>query len=425
MQHKHLKIGPGGLMYVIIAALILAVAIYTQANLLFWGFGLMVGGLTVSVTLTVVMMHQLSLQRVLPSHGVAGEPIVLRYTIVNHKRWIPVFGLLIGESWGRSLRSYTKTGPISEHPGRLLGRPFGWVLHLGARQTVQAEAPCWPMRRGFLDFEKVAVSTSFPFGVIRRIVVFELPGQVLVYPHLWRINRQMLHNLSNVDPYRRSRVERPGGHEDFFGLRQYRAGDSLKMIDWKRSARTGNLITREMTRPCPPRIMIALDLSDCKPLPTQNNPATKKPPKPDAGSIEAVLSLLTPLERAVSLTASLVCDAHFHGFQIGLVVVGVQCAVYPIQHSLGHRTKMLESLSLLDESLHSDQAPHTPSPTTIYVRIKDDGLSLYHGTTLLAAQDLEQYVSQLQGGSVQILQRRRPPQARRHHLLTAGTDTWT
>ena len=94
-------IGSGGLLYLIVAALILTVATYTQTNLLFWGFGLMVGGLSVSVLLSFLMLHGLGVERVLPGHGVAFESMTLRYQITNHKRWLPVFGLVICESWGR------------------------------------------------------------------------------------------------------------------------------------------------------------------------------------------------------------------------------------------------------------------------------------------------------------------------------------
>src|SRR5688500_277275 len=112
----HFQIGPGGAMYVIVTGLILGVAIYAQANLLFWSFGLMVGGLVVSVGVSWLMMKGLEVQRLLPQHAVADEAAVLRYQVVNRKGFLPTFGLVISESWGRGGRGWRKAGPIAEHP---------------------------------------------------------------------------------------------------------------------------------------------------------------------------------------------------------------------------------------------------------------------------------------------------------------------
>src|SRR5690606_25165852 len=132
--------------------------------------------------------RSLEVQRLLPSHGVCGEPLVLRYQIKN-RSWLPVFSLVVQESWGKGARGWKRVGPIAEKPPRLKGRPIGWVLHLGPHQAIQAEATCWPLRRGPLTFERIVLSTSFPFGVVRKVVEFRHHSSLLVYPHLFRLNR--------------------------------------------------------------------------------------------------------------------------------------------------------------------------------------------------------------------------------------------
>ena len=403
--------------------MILVVAYYTQANLLYWGFGLMIGGLVVSLAISYLMMGKLQVQRILPSHGVVDEAMVVRYQIVNRKHWTVAFGLVIGEAWPRRKRRQTggdaAAGAGSDPSARLAGPPFGWVLHLGANQNVQAEAPCWPRQRGYLSFERVVISTSFPFGIVRRTVEFDLPGRVLIYPALWRIHRRMLYRLSNVDPYGHKRQAQAGGHEEFFGMRQYRVGDSLKMVDWKRSARTGQLVTREMTRPSPPQMMIALDLSQ-RPASAQPTRTRGKRRRRAQGDHQPV----DPVETAISLAASLVCDAYFHGYQVGLMVAGAAFEGYAMHHSLPHRRKLLESLSLLDVAAKGNDWQVFPAEPTVVVRPGGGGGAAPGDRAMVLTTDnIDSYVSRHAQGAQAILSPRRAGPGRREHLHNG--EAWT
>lgn len=256
-RNLRLRLGPGGFIYVVVAPLILLLAVLTQANLMFWAFGLLVGGLVVSVAMSLHVLRAVTVHRLLPTHGVAGEAMVLRYRITNTKSWMPVFNLIITETWGKKQNGWKKIGPVADPPPRLAGRPYGWVMHLGPKQSVQAEVPCWPSRRGVLHFERIELTTSFPFGVIRCALVVDHVGEVLIFPHLYRINRRLIHRMHQIDIGGVDRRERPSDTGEFFGLRSYRPGDSLKMIDWKHSARTGRART-DLLRIWPRRRHIAL-----------------------------------------------------------------------------------------------------------------------------------------------------------------------
>ncbi|MEM1097778.1 MAG: hypothetical protein AAGH92_03205, partial [Planctomycetota bacterium] len=68
-----ITLGPGGVLYLVVAALILAAAIYTQANLLFGAFGLVMGGLVVSAAWSLIAMRGVEVRREVPAAGVAGR----------------------------------------------------------------------------------------------------------------------------------------------------------------------------------------------------------------------------------------------------------------------------------------------------------------------------------------------------------------
>lgn len=415
-----LRLGPGGVVYVVVTALILGAAIYTQANLLFWAFGLMIGGFVISVLIAWQSLRVVKVQRLLPSHGVCGDAMAIRYHITN-RGWLPVFSLTIHETWGKRSWSWKRIGPIAEAPQRLRGRPHGWVLHLGPHQVIQAEALCWPLRRGRLAFEKIVLSSSFPFGIVRKVVVIEQVGEVLVYPHLYRMNRRVLYSLSHLDPSGRKQVERAGGNEEFFGIRPYRQGDSLKLIDWKHSARTGDLVAREMTQPSPPRVMILLDLTPSSGSSAVVHPARgwRKKPTPTSGSCHSEIAMSNE-EKAICLAASLVCDAHFHGYQIGLVVQGVRSTAFPVHHSLPHRTKMLEALATLDLTDHgtaTGKALERPSVIIWPGAGQKGGVRSGSATTasMLGAADLDLYVDQASLPS-EVLNRRAQATSRREEI---------
>ena len=395
MQQRKTRMhfGPGGPAFGMITALILAVAMYTQANLLFGAFGIMLGGLVVSYLWAWYTLGHITVNRISPSHGVVGEPMAVRYDITNHSR-LPVFSIIVTENWGNSFRGWKKHGPLAEKPPRLAGRPFGWIFHLGPKQRLQAEAPCWPIHRGRLSLDKIVIASGFPFGLIRRTVMLDQPDHVLVFPRIYRMNRRVLSQLATVEPAAQEQIQRGGGTEEFFGLREYRAGDSLRSIDWKHSARTGRMIAREMTQPSPPRMMVLLDLRE----------APGYQPGP-----QGALSLADLRERAVSLAASLFCDAYLKGYQLGLAVLGPPCPVHPPRHSRHHRTKLLTALAELDVHFDHISIPSVIPDITVEIRLRGSGaLRAGPEATVLTAESMAAYVGGMQTDAPALASSARP-----------------
>jgi uncharacterized protein (DUF58 family) len=245
---------------------------------------------------------------------------------------------------------------------------------------VQAEAIGFPLRRGHLKFERITLWTGFPFGVLRRVISIDQPGEMLVYPHLFRVNRKVLYRLARPDPSGRHRVERSGGTEEFYGVRDYRPGDSPKLIDWRRTARTGELITREMHHASPPKVVVALDLSRATVDGSAGNDRGDTDGAPrsptwwdrllgkrvgDDAARAATTSRREEIERAISLAASVVCDAHFRGYQTGLSLVGVAGPSFAAQHGVVHRTRMLEALARLSPVRPGEEKRVLEQPTVI------------------------------------------------------------
>lgn len=346
-------LGPSGVIFSVSTALIIAAALATQANLLFWGIGIMAGVLSVSIAWPWISVRALAVERLGMTHGVVGERVNLRYT-VRHRGRLPAFAVVITELWGQGSRGWRKAGPTAEKPPRLTRPPTGWIMHLGPRQQVQAEAPCWPMRRGHLRFERIRVSTSFPFGILRFWGDIPQASEVRVYPHIYRVRRGVLDGVSQLDRDGTIASDKPGGVEEFFGVREYRHGDRPRQIDWKRASRIGRLVTREFTRPGPPRIDLVLDLTEAQPG-EGVEPVTDKPWEEDR------------VERAVSLAASIACEAHLQGYELGMTVLGADCPSFAPRHNPQHRARMLDALATLRVAPHA--ALPSPGRATLVIRL--------------------------------------------------------
>ncbi|WP_428386755.1 DUF58 domain-containing protein [Mucisphaera sp.] len=292
----------GGWTFLAATLLVALCTVLSQANLLFFLLGLLVGAWVVNGLWSGLGLWGIEIRRVAASRALAGEATPVRY-IVTRGGWLPMGAVVIDEG---------ELGGVRQSAG--------YLLYLGRKGRGTAEALLYPERRGEIGLSRVRVRSSFPFGLTRGERWYERRAEILVYPEVYRVTRS-LQSTSGVwrDSGRADRTS-VGGDGDFSGLREYRQGDALRTIDWKRTARAGTLMVREHTRPVPPRVMICVDLMSGG---------------PDEDAIE----------RAVTLTASMACAAHGHGMPVGLVVVGSSSTVHRPHLSEPHRDGILETLA--------------------------------------------------------------------------------
>lgn len=399
-SHSRLTIGPSGGVYLFVLAASMVAAHYTQANLMFLVVGMLLGALLISLLWVWLTMRGIELERQPIDHGVTGDELVMRYLLTNQAK-LPAFSLVLTETWSRR-RDAETTDPLRELPPRLLERPSGWVMHLGPGQSVQAQTACWPMRRGDLTLSHVALHSDFPFGLVRRVIRFDQPGSVLVLPRLYRVTRGVMTKITRLDAGGYHQLDKEGGSEEFFALRDYRMGDSLKVIDWKHSAKIGKLVSRELTQPVPPSLVIYLDLSEYAPA-----RAGEAPPTLDAQAMRRV-------DRAVDLSASLVCDAYQAGYRVGLIVNGADVPPMRAHHSLPHRGRLLEALARLTPGSAPALQRYTGEAPSVIIRpgrTRTQAVRSGRRAVVLSGEDLESLC--IASDSRNLLAARTSPTARR------------
>ena len=349
----------GGILagFAIAVTLILA-AVWTQANVLFWALGLSIGGLIVSVAFSGLAGRALKhLQVAGPKDrdAAVGEPLLLEFDCVSRHRW-PVLG--VAASVQLTLDTNDASTARSELGAELVpGVPpdrrrvdaltgWSWVPLIKARASTSVVFRVTPSRRGRHRVARLTLSTRFPLNLMhQRLELLALPGgsdftgawpSITVLPRVHSLPRallrEVLSNRGDAD-LRRGRL---GSHGDFYGMRPYRVGDAMRHIDWKRSARTGALVTREMLSGGTARLWVELDLRELG-----AGPAT-----PGGRVGPAVRDALT--ERAIELAASAAVSGVAAGLEVGLRTRGVDPThalhVLPMR-SAGHRRRLLAALA--------------------------------------------------------------------------------
>ena len=233
-----------GLVYCSMMMFMGLAAMNTQANLLFGVFGLMIGVLIVCAVVSRIVLRKLQVRRNLPEHGVVGEPMLVYYEITNGKRFWPSLSISLAELDG--IDEFTR-------------QPQCYMLHAARKMTATVPVELTPRRRGLHELDHFQLATSFPFGFVKRAVVERHKDVLCIFPALAEVDRRVIALCRATDNAGQSQRPRSGGMDEFYGLREFRPSDNPRLIYWRRSARTGVLVAKEMTRATPPRLMILVD----------------------------------------------------------------------------------------------------------------------------------------------------------------------
>ncbi|HOB73790.1 MAG TPA: DUF58 domain-containing protein [Phycisphaerae bacterium] len=345
-----LRITFSGLLCLAIVLLVGLAALNIEANLLFLLFGISLGVVILSAICPVLMVRKVDVERIAPMAVVAGRSFTLAYLVRSRRAWCRAWSLLVGEI------------PTGSQSARFSS---GFITALGAGDERRLELPALCPNRGLVALKGVRVSSRFPFGLFFCSVDFYLPGELIVYPAVGRFRRDPWRDRRMPDSPAPHQLRRQSNdHEEFYGVREYRPGDNLRWIHWRRSARLGELIVRENTPARTQQLTIVLD-----PWPEFESPedSSSGPGQPLSGSPSPPGRLLNRLsaswrsrqqrsintwpddavEGTISLAATAVCDALERGHRVGLIARAGAPVVIAPSGGRSHRQRLLHELALL------------------------------------------------------------------------------
>jgi len=146
------------------------------------------------------------------------------------------------------------------HPAGMEARGLPQRVTVPARGWAELRYSVKPVERGVAHFGRVEVRMVSPLGLWLRTRYVGDEADVRVYPNFAALTRFALlatdNRLSQIGVLQR---RRRGEGLDFHQLREYREGDVQRQIDWKATARTAKLISREYQAERDQQVLLVID----------------------------------------------------------------------------------------------------------------------------------------------------------------------
>jgi uncharacterized protein (DUF58 family) len=242
-------------------------------------------------------LRRVSYDRVLPEdHVFPGEHIDLRLRVTNAKP-LPLTWIEAVERFSPGL---TAIDDPDFRPGGTASSPgiSEWRTSVRAHERVSRRTELVCERRGVYEIGSTRLRSGDPLGLFADELVEERRTRVTVYPRTVALGDV---GLPSVRPY----GEHAGGSRIFedpsriVGVRDYRAGDSLRRIDWKATARLGTMQSRVYDPSASRHLLLCLNTQTTDPA--------------WAGVITELL------ERSITVAASVAREAYEERYSVGLL----------------------------------------------------------------------------------------------------------
>ena len=321
-----------GLIYSTMMMFIGLAAVNTQANLLFGVFGLMIGILLVSFLISGLVIRRLKIDRVLPDHAIAGRTSVIYYNVTNEKKFWPSLSVTVAEV--DELDAFARP-------------PSAYILHAANKMLAAVPAEVLPLRRGLFELNRFQLSTSFPFGFIKRAIDGRKRDTLLVLPAIGSMSRELMRRFKSSQSVGMNVRPRSGGSDEFFGVKEYRSGENPRWIYWKRSAGAGPMVVKDMTRVSPPKLLVMVDTF----------------------RTEKTLEAYVAVERSIAAAATVIDAALAAGLPVGLVAWSGSWVTVEPGRGKRHRLDLLATLGKLPSNRRDGPVrPARKSPAVLQSR---------------------------------------------------------
>lgn len=127
---------------------------------------------------------------------------------------------------------------IDEIPFQFQRRDVLFRARLGPRETQAIRYELRPTRRGEYSFGAVNVFALSPLGLLKRRYQFEPGKEVAVYPSFLQMRQyELLAATNRLNEVGVKRIRRLGHSMEFEQVRPYTAGDDIRTVNWKATAR--------------------------------------------------------------------------------------------------------------------------------------------------------------------------------------------
>ena len=244
-SRPYLLVTREGWYYAFVVLFIIGGAVLREVNLLVILAGMMIAPLLFNWRIVARSMSRLSIQRDLPQRCEAGQPIRVRIRLQNHGPF----------------QSWMLTATDSIRTAKLRRRQFVevWIPHLPGQSKRSVAYRMVLTERGKYRFGPLRVICRFPFGLIRATVFWNAKSRLIVWPRIGRLTDTWKGLLRGDRMGAQHSRSRRGSDGEFYALRPFAAGDSMRMIHWRSTAKVGEPMVRETERLELPEVSLVID----------------------------------------------------------------------------------------------------------------------------------------------------------------------
>jgi len=213
----------------------------SQAGWLFVIAAGFVGVVVAGLVLPGAALRGVEASRDAPSFTAVGVPVAVELEITNRGR--------------------NRKGPLAGVDHFLVETPI-LIKHLPAKSALTLAYEVTPLRRGVYESGKITLTSGAPFGLARARRTLNVASQTVVHPKWSNITSFPLLEAASTPQETLHERPRRGSGMEFFGLREYRSGDSPRHIHWKSSARGAGLFVREYEEHLASRLTVIIDATE-------------------------------------------------------------------------------------------------------------------------------------------------------------------
>lgn len=119
------------------------------------------------------------------------------------------------------------------------------IPYIKSNNSIELDNAFTPLKRGYIHIEGFNIYKEDPFGLLRKSFFIKAPANILVLPQIYNMP---FFNFLGKRKYNQGGIpyaEKKGESEEFISLKKYKNGDSIKRINWKATAKTGELFVNE------------------------------------------------------------------------------------------------------------------------------------------------------------------------------------
>lgn len=249
---------PQGIVFVVILVFVTVCAVLRNVNLLVVVSGTMSAVLLICWRLSRSMLRNTAARRLIPEEIHAGETIPIQWQVDNYGR-SSIFNIRIEDQISQ-IQSSTRKIPSSKR-SRNASKGVLLVEGIMPRDELIGSYRARFASRGTYRAGPAIVSVQFPLPLVKCWYRHTGVTTIHVAPAIGELLPGWHHELSqHTNRFECHASRRGSNQDDFFAIRNWNSGDSLRHIHWRSTAKVGQPMVRQFESYSPHTLAVAADL---------------------------------------------------------------------------------------------------------------------------------------------------------------------